>query len=43
MNPTQDDARRGNWRLETAEKIFASFSCNDLHLFGKKQPLIIEK
>ena len=27
--------------LQTAEKIFASFSCNDLHVYGKKQPLII--
>ena len=27
--------------FQTAEKIFASYSCNDLHLYGKKQPLII--
>ena len=37
MNPTQDDGTQE--AFQTTEKIFASFSCNDLHLYGKKTAL----
>ena len=40
MNSTQDDCTQGYLEaFQTAEKIFASFSCNDFHLCGKKTAL----